>query len=121
MQITIIKNANQHKLYLERVNELFFAEKGTKEREELELLSLVLNKYETEKFPIPESNPIDIIKFLLEQNDISPSEFGEIIKSRSRASEIVHKKRKLTLTNIRMIKNYFNISVDTLIRDYDLV
>lgn len=121
MKIEIIKNKDQYKRYLERMRQIFDAEKGTPESDELDLLALVIEKYEREKFPIPEPDPIETIRFILEQNNLSDDDFAKILRSRSRASEILNKKRKLSINHIRMIKDKMNISADILIKDYELV
>jgi HTH-type transcriptional regulator/antitoxin HigA len=120
MKIEIIKTKEQYNKYLKRMREIFDAKKGTPESEELDLLALVLEKYEEEKFHIPNPDPIEAIKFIMEQNNLNDNDLALILNSRSRASEILNKKRKLSISHIRKIKSGLNISADVLIKDYEL-
>ena len=120
MEIKIIKTKKQYQDYLNRMKEIFDAKKGTPEYDELDLLALVLEKYEEEKYPIAEPNPLDAIRFMMEQNGISENELGDIIKSRSRVSELFKGKRKLNLNHIRAINKHLNVPADILIKDYQI-
>jgi len=118
MKIGIIKTEAQYENYLNRMEQIFDAKEGTKEFEELDLLALVLEKYEEEKFSIPKPNPIAAIKFMMEQKGLNDNDLGKIINSRSRVSEIFQGKRKLTLSHIRSINKELNIPAEILIMDY---
>lgn len=120
MKVTVIKSKKQYKAYLQRMLEIFDAKKGTPESDELDLLALVIEKYEEEQFEIPAPDPIEAITFIMEQNNLKDEELGRILNSRSRASEILNRKRKLSLNHIRLIKKELNISADVLIKDYDI-
>lgn len=121
MKIEVIKTEDQYEAYLKRMHQIFDAEKGTPESDELDLLALVLEKYEDEKYPIPTPDPIKAIKFIMEQNNLEDKDLAKILNSRSRASEILNKKRKLGINHIRTISNEWKISADILIKDYVLV
>jgi len=120
MEIKIIKTKKQYSAYLQRMREIFDAKDGTQEAEELDLLALVLEKYEDERFHIPEPHPIDAIRFMMEQNNLTDEDLGKILKSRSRVSEIFHGKRKLGLNHIRALNKALHIPADILIREYEL-
>ncbi|MEA1785158.1 helix-turn-helix domain-containing protein [Arenibacter sp. GZD96] len=120
MEISIIKNEEQYKKYLSRMNAIFHAEEGSPESEELDLLALVLEKYEEEHYPIDAPNPIDAIRFIMEQMGLDDNDLGKILNSRSRASEILNKKRKLSIAHIRKLTEHLKIPADVLIKDYDL-
>ncbi len=121
MEISIIKNEKQYKAYLDRMNEIFHAEEGTPEGEELDLLALVLEKYEDEHYPIDSPDPIEAIRFMMEQMGLDDNDLGKILSSRSRASEILNKKRKLSIAHIRKLTEHLKIPADVLIKDYELV
>jgi HTH-type transcriptional regulator/antitoxin HigA len=121
MEIKIIKTEEQYKIYLKRMREIFNAEEGSPESDELDMLALVLDKYEEEYYPIPEPDPISAIQFMMEQMGINDKELGEIINSRSRVSEILNRKRKLTLAQIRTLTKHLKIPADVLIKEYELV
>jgi HTH-type transcriptional regulator/antitoxin HigA len=120
MEISIIKNKKQYRAYLNRMNEIFHAREGTPEGEELDLLALVLEKYEDEHYPIDAPDPIEAIRFMMEQMGLDDNDLGKILSSRSRASEILNKKRKLSIAHIRKLTEHLKIPADVLIKDYDL-
>jgi len=120
MEISIIKNEEQYQTYLKRMNEIFNAEEGTPESDELDMLALVLEKYEEEHYPIDAPDPIEAIRFMMEQMDMNDNDLGAILNSRSRASEILNRKRKLSISHIRKLNEHLKIPTDVLIKDYDL-
>lgn len=120
MEVKVIKSEEQYKAYLNRMNEIFHADEGTDEGEELDLLALVLEKYEDEHYPIEAPDPIEAIRFMMDQMGLDDNDLGKILNSRSRASEILNKKRKLSIAHIRRLTEYLKIPADVLIKDYDL-
>lgn len=88
------------------------------EYNELDLLSILVDNYEMKHFPIDFSDPIEAIKFRLEQLNLGQAELVRIIGSKSRTSEILNKKRKLSLSMIRSLHNKLKIPVESLISDY---
>ncbi len=101
--------------------EIFNAEEGSPESDELDMLALVLRKYEEEYYPIPEPNPMPAIHFMMEQIRINDKDLGEIINSQSKVSEILNRKRKLTLAQIRTLTKHIKIPANILIKEYELV
>jgi len=120
MEISIIKNEEQYQAYLNRMNEIFHAEEGTPESDELDMLALVLEKYEEEHYPIDAPDPIEAIRFMMEQMGMDDNDLGTILNSRSRASEILNRKRKLSISHIRKLNEHLKIPADVLIKDYEL-
>ena len=100
------------------MDEIFDAKKGTEEGDELELLGLLIEQYENEHFPIDLPDPIEAIKFRMEQLGYNQNDLAKIIGFKSRASEILNKKRKLSLEMIRLIHTSLNIPTDVLIQSY---
>lgn len=90
----------------------------SKESDELEILSMLVEKYEKEHYPIPAPNPIEAIKFRLEQMNMSESDLSDILGARSRKSEILSGKRKLSLSMIRKLTEKLNIPAEVLIQAY---
>jgi len=90
----------------------------TEESDELEIRSMLVKKYEDEHYPIPEPTPLEIIRYKMEQLNISDAELSKILGARSRKSEILSGKRKLSLSMIRALKDRLNISADILIQLY---
>jgi HTH-type transcriptional regulator/antitoxin HigA len=118
MKYKLIKNQKEYQIALDRLDKIFDAQKGTAEADELELLSILIEKYEDELYPINLPDPIEAIKFRMEQMSYSQKDLAEIIGLKSRASEILNKKRKLTLEMIRNLHEALNIPTEVLIQDY---
>jgi HTH-type transcriptional regulator/antitoxin HigA len=121
MDIRPIKTEQDYDLALERVNTLFDARPNTDEADELDILVTLIEKYEKIHYPIPEPDPIEAIKFMMEQNGLTDADLGIILNSRSRVSEIFKRKRALTITQIRVLNEKLNIPASTLIKEYALV
>jgi HTH-type transcriptional regulator/antitoxin HigA len=118
MNINLIKTENDYKKALQRLELIFDAQKDTQEGDELELLGILIDQYESEKFPINLPDPIEAIKFRMEQMGYTQNDLAEIVGLKSRASEILNRKRKLTLEMIRQLHTQLNIPTDVLIQSY---
>lgn len=118
MKLKVLKTEQDYKQAMSRLEAIFDAKKGTSEGDELEVLSLLIEKYEEEHFPIAAPNPIEAIKFRMEQMDYDAKDLEEILGSRSRVSEILNMKRKLTLSMIRKLHNKWDIPTDVLVQAY---
>lgn len=90
----------------------------SKASDELEVLSILIKEYENENFPVPRPNPIEAIKFRLDQLNMSESGLSEILGFRSRKSEILSGKRKLSLAMIRRLNEVLRIPEEVLIQTY---
>ncbi len=118
-KMKIITNEKEYQNALERLEIIFDAKKGTKEGNELEILAILLEKYENENFPIGMPDPIEAIKFRMEQMGMSNKELAEIIGFKSRVSEIFNRKRKLSLDMIRKLHVALSIPTEVLIQEYN--
>lgn len=118
MDIKPIKNQEQYHLALERIEAIFDAKKGSTAGDELEVLAILVEKYESEHFPIEAPDPIEAIKFRMEQMGYIAKDLEAIIGTRARVSEILAKKRKLTLSMIRRINKHLDIPTDILVQAY---
>ena len=118
MNIHLIKTEENYNQALKRLDDIFDAKKGTEEGDELELLGLLIEHYENEHFPLDLPDPIEPIKFRMEQLGYNQNDLAKIIGLKSRASEILNKKCKLSLEMIRLIHTSFNIPTDVLIQSY---
>jgi HTH-type transcriptional regulator/antitoxin HigA len=103
---------------IKRWKNLFDAKAGTPEGDELELLGILIDRYENEHFPIDLPDPIEAIKFRMEQLGYTQNDLAQIVGFKSRASEILNRKRKLSLEMIRQIHSSLNIPTDVLIQAY---
>ena len=120
MEIHPIKTEKDYDLALERVNALFDAKPNTIEGDELDILVTLIEKYEQIHYPIPEPDPIEAIKFMMEQKGLTDADLGVILNSRSRVTEIFKLKRTLSIKQIRILTENLHIPASTLIKEYAL-
>ncbi len=120
MEINPIKTELDYDLALERVNEIFEAEPNSDEADELDILVTLIEKYELQHYPIPAPDPIEAIKFMMEQNSMNDGDLGKILNSRSRVSELFSRKRALTIKQICILHEKLHIPAEVLIKEYTL-
>lgn len=115
-----IKNNRQYEDALARVYTLMQKDlrPDSKDSDELEILSILIKEYENKHFPMPAPNPIEAIKFRLDQMNISEADLSDILGYRSRKSEILSGKRKLSLAMIRKLNEALHIPAEVLIQAY---
>ena len=117
---TILKSNNDYEIALERLDDIFDAVPGSDEDKESDLLVLLIEKYEQDNFPIPDPDPIEAIKFIMEQNSLKQQDLVGIIGDKTTVSKVLQKKRKLTIQMIRNLNRMLQIPFDALIKDYEL-
>ncbi|MDB5120078.1 MAG: transcriptional regulator, family [Sphingobacteriales bacterium] len=115
-----IKTEDQYNDALARVYELMQTDiqEGSTASDELEVLSILIKEYELVHYRISSPNPLEAIKFRLDQMGISEKELGDILGYRSRKSEILSGKRKLSLAMIRKLNEVLHIPAQVLIQAY---
>jgi HTH-type transcriptional regulator / antitoxin HigA len=118
MKIKPIKTDKDYQDALSRLEVIFDSKLGSKEGDELEILGILIENYENEHFHIGLPDPVEAIKFRMEQMNYSQSDLANIFGVKSRASEILNRKRKLSLEMIRRLHNKLNIPTDILIQAY---
>ncbi|MFV8369905.1 helix-turn-helix domain-containing protein [Flavobacterium sp. LB2R40] len=118
MEIKPIKTQNDYNQALERLEFIFDAKNGSPEGDELEVLGILIDQYENDHFPIGMPDPIEAIKFRMEQMGYNQNDLANIVGLKSRASEILNRKRKLSLEMIRQLHERLNIPTDVLIQAY---
>ncbi|MBK8485988.1 MAG: helix-turn-helix domain-containing protein [Saprospiraceae bacterium] len=118
MKINPIHSRKDYQSAMKRIDEIFDSKKGSPTGNELEILSILVDHYERENFPIESPEPIEAIKFRMEQMGMNQNELAKIIGQKSRASEILNKKRKLSLEMIRKLTKTLNIPSEVLIKPY---
>ena len=118
MEIKPIKSEKDYNQALERLEEIFDAKTGSTEGDELEVLGILIDQYENEHFPIGLPDPIEAIKFRMEQLGYNQNDLADIVGLKSRASEILNRKRKLSLEMIRQLHERLHIPTDVLIQAY---
>ena len=115
MKLKPIKSDRELNRALKRVDELWGAKSGTPKGDELDVLMLLVEKYEDEHFAIPTSDPVEAIKFLMEQNSLSRKDLEPYIGASGRVSEVLSRKRTLTLTMIKKLHAGLKIPYESLI------
>lgn len=118
MTLKPIKTKKDYSEALEHLESIFDARKGSKNGDKLEILSILIEKYENEHFPIGLPDPVEAIKFRMEQMGYDQTDLAEVVGLRSRASEILNRKRKLSLEMIRQLHDRMRIPTDVLIQSY---
>ncbi len=118
MKIAPIRNEKDYQSALKRLELIFDAKKGSENGDELEILSILIDRYENENFPIGMPDPIEAIKFRMEQMGMKQKDLAEVVGFKSRVSEILSKKRKLTLDMIRKLNTTLHIPTEVLVQDY---
>ena len=118
MNIKPIKIEEDYIEALERLEVIFDAAIDSPEGDEVQILGLLIENYENEHFPIGLPDPIEAIKFRMEQMGYTQADLAGIIGLKSRASEILNRKRKLSLEMIRKLHEKMNIPTDVLVQAY---
>jgi HTH-type transcriptional regulator/antitoxin HigA len=115
MEIRPIRTDEDHEAALREIDRLWNAEPGTDDGDRAEILVALVQKYEERMYPVPRATPVEILRFMMEQNDRSQSDLAELLGSRSRASEILSGKRELTLDQIRKLHREWHIPASALV------
>ena len=118
MRIKAIKTETDYKIALDRLKSIFHADADTPNGDEAEVLSILIEKYEDEHYPIGMPDPIEAIKFRMEQMGMNQKDLAEVVGFTSRVSEILNRKRKLTLNMIRKLSATLQIPTEVLVQEY---
>ena len=120
MKLKPIKTDKDYRDALERLEIIFDAPINTKEGDEAEILSLLIQNYENEHYPIDAPDPIEAIKIRMEELNMRQKDLVGIIGGKSRVSEILNRKKRLTVDMIRDLEGILQISASVLVRKYQL-
>jgi len=121
MNIKPIKTEEDYEAACKRIDEIFQAEPGTPEEEELDLLVTLVDAYEEKHFPMGKPHPIEAIKIQMEALGISRKDLMEHLgKSSGRISDILNCRRALTLNDIRKLSKLLHIPIEVLSQEYRL-
>jgi len=118
MKIKAIKTEQEYEIALKRIDELINCKENSKEEEELEVISLLVWDYEEKHHSIGLLSPIEAIKTRMDELSLKPKDITPIIGDKSKVSDILSKKRKLTLNMIRNISKQLSIPLETLVQEY---
>jgi HTH-type transcriptional regulator/antitoxin HigA len=111
-----IRSKRDHEIALKEVERLWGAKTGTREGDRLDVLATLIDAYETENYPMDPPDPIEAIKFRMEQQGLTRRDLEEIIGTRTRIAEVLNRKRALSIAMIRRLHERLGISAEVLIR-----
>jgi HTH-type transcriptional regulator/antitoxin HigA len=120
MEIKPIKTEKDYDKALERFEFIFDATPNSKEGDEAEILSLLIDNYENKHYPIESPDPIEAIKIRMEEMNLKQKDLVGIIGGKSSVSEILNKKKRLTVEMIRELERILQISASVLVNNYNL-
>lgn len=120
MNIKLIKTDSDYQQALKRLEVIFDAAIGTSESDEADVLGFMIDDYEKKHYPIEAPDPIEAIKIRMEEMQLKQIDLINEIGGKSRVSEILNRKRKLTVDMIRKLTERLNLSPGLLISDYQL-
>jgi HTH-type transcriptional regulator/antitoxin HigA len=116
VEVNPIRSEADYEAALAEVERLWGAKAGTLEGDRLDILSTLLDAYESENFPIDPPDPIEAIKFRMEQQGLTRRDLDAILGTRARVAEVLNRKRDLSISMIRRLHERLGISAEVLIR-----
>ena len=114
MEIKLIETEEEYNKVIKRIDSLFNSPKGSKEASELELLVMIVNKYEEENYKIEEPDPIDYIKIRMEELGLKATDLVPYIGNKGNVSKVLNRKRGLSLEMIRNLHKGLGFPLDIL-------
>ena len=111
-----IRNEREYEQALAEVEKLWGAKGGTPKGDRLDILATLIEAYEIEHYPMDLPDPIEAIKFRMEQRGLTRKDLEEILGTRTRVSEVLNRKRGLSINMIRALHERLGISAEILIR-----
>lgn len=120
MDIKLIKTEEDYQIALDKLDKIFDAPEGTPESDQADILTLLIDEYENIHYPIEAPDPIEAIKIRMEEMQLKQKDIAAALGGKNRASEILNRKRKLTVDMIRNLTESLNLSASLLIKDYQL-
>jgi HTH-type transcriptional regulator/antitoxin HigA len=115
-----IRTDEEHSSALREIEGLMRAEAGTPEGDRLDLLVTLVQLYEAKRWQIESPDPIEAIRFMMEQKSLTRHDLEPAIGARNRVSEILNRKRPLTLPMIRKLSALLELPADVLVQPYDV-
>lgn len=121
MHIKPIRTVEDNNAALARMEQLWDGEPNTPEGDELEVLAMLVHAFEEEHYPIDAPDPIEAIKFRMEQQGLKAEDMVQFLGTRSRVTEVLKRQRRLTINMIRKLNVGLQIPLDCLVKDYPLI
>jgi HTH-type transcriptional regulator/antitoxin HigA len=118
MRLKILRSRKDYLAALKRFEEIFQAIPDSIESDEADVLSLLLKDYEEKKYIINSPNPLEAIKYRMEQQGLTKNDLAAILGYKSRVTDIFNKHRKLNIAMIRKLHTKLNIPLETLVKEY---
>ena len=120
MKIKIINTESDYNKALDRIEKIFDSDPASKDGEEAELLALLIEDYEQRQHPIDSPDPITAIKIRMEEMELKQKDLIGVIGSKGIVSEVLNRKRKLTVNMIRNLSDRLKIAANVLIKEYEI-
>ena len=120
MNLKPIRTKSDYQLALKRMEIVFDALSGSPESDEADILGMMIDEYEKKHYVIEAPDPIEAIKIRMEEMELKQIDLMNEIGGKSRVSEVLNRKRKLTVDMIRKLAIRLNLSPGLLISDYQL-
>ena len=121
MNIKPIKNDEDHRAALSRIEQLWDAEPNTPEGDELDVLATLVEVFEEAQFPIDLPDPIAAIRFRMEQQGLEDKDLVPFLGQRSRVTEVLNRQRRLSIAMIRKLNKGLSIPLECLVKEYQLI
>jgi len=121
MNIKPIRTEKDYEKALKRLEKIFDSSPKSKEGDEAEILSLLIEDYENQYYPIEALDPIEAIKIRMEELKIKQKDLVGVIGGKSRVSEVLNKKKRLTVDMIRKLEKILHLSASILVTNYKLI
>ena len=118
MAISVIKTDEEYESALARIEQIMDAKPKSPEGDELELISMLIEKYEQEKYPLPEADPVDVIRYYMEQRGLKATDLVGIIGDKASVSKVLNRERKLNLRMVRNLHQKAKIPYSLLMNEY---
>lgn len=118
MELRPIRSKREHQAALKEAEALWNAPEGSPEADRLEVLTLLIEAYEREHFPIEDPDPIDFLLHVMEARELARKDLEPFIGSRARVAEVLNRVRPLTLEMIRKLSEGLDLPADVLVRGY---
>jgi HTH-type transcriptional regulator/antitoxin HigA len=115
-EVRPIRTKRDHEAALKEVERLWGAKVGTRDGDRLDVLATLIDAYEAEHYPMDPPDPIEAIKFRMEQQGLTRRDLEQIIGTRTRIAEVLNRKRGLSMAMIRRLHEHLGISAEVLIR-----
>lgn len=114
--VRLIKTEEQYNEAIDLIETLIDCQEGTPEMELLELVGLLVHDYEQREFPIEDLDPIEAIKYQMEELGVTTAEIAELVGGKSRLSELLNEKRPLSVRQIKVLSSRLDIPIEVLFK-----